>query len=164
MLAPWNVRFEIDYTSDVDDVARMGFNLLANATGGLGLDTGLRLFRERDQDFRDHLWVGDFNIVYELAPTQWIRPRVGVGVNYMADRWGAEAGLNLTVGADLFTGPITFTGELDLGTLGDSDLLHGKLTAGFRSSDHVEWYAGYDYLDIGGIEFQGVVAGLRFRF
>lgn len=164
LLPPWHIRIGIDYASDVDDVSRMGFDLLANATAGLGVDTGLRLFREQGADFRDHLWIGDFNIVYELVPTEWIRPRVGAGINWLADGYGAEAGLNLTFGADLLLGPLTMTGEADFGTLGDADLIHGRLTAGLRQGHNVEWFAGYDYVDIGGVEIQGMVGGLRFRF
>ena len=162
--SPLQVRFEIDYAGDEADVDRTGFGLLLNATGGIGIDTGVRIFRESGTDFRDHLWLGDFNIVYELYPTTFMRTRAGLGFNWMADGYGGEAGLNLTVGTELFAGPIIFSGEIDAGTLGDTDLLHGRLTASLRQGEHMEWFAGYDYLDIGGTEIRGVVGGLRFRF
>lgn len=163
-LDPFQVRFEIDYASDEDDVDRMGFGLLMHATGGLGIETGVRLFREEAADFRDHLWIGDFNVVYELSATKYVRTRAGVGLNWLADRYGAAAGLNLTAGTDVFAGPVTFSGELDFGTMGDADVLHGRITAAVRLQEHAEWFAGYDYLDIGGVEIHGVLAGLRFRF
>jgi len=163
-LPPFQIRFEIDYAGDEADVSRSGFGLLLNATGGLGIDTGVRMFNERDADFRDHLWMGDFNLVYELFPTKYSRTRAGVGVNWLADRYGSEGGFNLTLGTDLFAGPITFTGEVDLGTLGDADLFHGRLTAAIQPGAHLEWFAGYDYLDVGGTEIRGVVGGVRFRF
>ena len=163
-LADFNLRFEIDSASDEDDVNRSGFGLLFNATGGLGIDTGVRIFREQDADFRDHMWIGDFNIVYELFPTEFARTRAGVGFNWLADRYGSEGGLNLTLGSDLFAGPLVFSGEADLGTLGDADLFHGRLTVAARPGQHLEIFAGYDYLDIGGIEIKGVVGGIRFRF
>lgn len=161
---PWYVRFGMDYASDIDDVSRFGFDLLANATGGLGVDTGARLFRERGQDYRDHLWIGDFNIVYELMPTDWLRPRAGIGVNWLADGYGADAGLNLTCGADALFGPVTLAGEFDFGTLGSADLIHWRATAGLMQNEALEWFAGYDHLDVGGVEIRGVVAGLRVRF
>ena len=164
VLEPIQVRFEIDYATDEADVDRTGFGLLFNATGGIGVDTSVRIFRERDADFRDHLWLGDVNLVYELFPTKFFRTRAGVGANFLADSWGAEAGLNLTVGSELFAGPLLFSGEMDLGTLGDADLFHGRLTAAIRQGDHVEWFAGYDYLDVGGTEIRGVVGGIRFRY
>lgn len=160
---PFQVRFEIDYAGD-EDVDRSGFGLLMNATGGLGMDTGVRIFRESGADYRDHLWLGDFNIVYELFPTKCMRTRAGVGVNWLSDNWGGEVGFNMTLGTELFTEHVILSGEIDLGTLGDTDLFHGRLTASWRHSDHLEWFAGYDYLDIGGTEIRGVVGGLRFRF
>jgi hypothetical protein len=164
LLPPWHARFGIDYASDVDDVSRFGFDLLANATAGLGIDSGVRLFREQGDDFRDQLWIGDLNLVYELMPTEWIRPRAGIGFNWLADSYGAEAGLNLTVGADLLAGPLVITGEGDFGTLGDADLIHARVTAGWRQNQSLEWFAGYDHLDIGGVPIRGLVGGLRFRF
>jgi hypothetical protein len=35
---------------------------------------------------------------------------------------------------------------------------------GIMQGEHLEWFAGYDHLDIGGVQFRGVLAGLRFRF
>ncbi len=163
-LPPFQIRFEIDYAADEADVSRSGFGLLLNATGGLGIDTGVRMFQERDADFRDHLWMGDFNVVYELFPTQFSRTRAGIGLNWLADRYGSEGGFNMTLGTDLFAGPMTFTGEVDLGNLGEADLFHGRLTAAIRQGENLEWFAGYDYLDVGGTEIRGVVGGMRFRF
>lgn len=161
---PYHIRFEIDYAGDEADVSRMGFGLLANVTRGLGIDTGVRLFRERDTDFRDHLWLGDFNLTYELAASELMRMRAGIGVNFLADWYGSDAGLNLTMGTDIFLGPVTLTGEVDLGALGDTDLFHGRASAAWRCDQHVEAFVGYDYVDIGGVEFAGVLAGLRFRY
>jgi len=161
---PFQMRFEIDYAGDEANVNRAGFGLLANVTGGLGIETGARKFWERDGDERDHMWIGDFNVVYELFPTEYVRTRAGIGVNWLSDSWGAEAGLNLTLGTELFAGPIIFSGEADLGTVGDAELFHGRLTASIRRGDHMDWFAGYDFLDIGGVEIRGVVAGVRFRF
>lgn len=164
MMAPLNVRFEVDYATDEADVDRTGFGFLINATGGLGVDSGLRIYREADGDFRDHIWLGDLNVVYELFPTEFVRTRAGLGINWLADKYGAECGLNLTLGTDLFAGPIVLSGEVDLGTLGDADLFHGRLTAAVRPGEHLEWFAGYDFVDIGGTEIRGFVGGLRFRF
>jgi hypothetical protein len=148
-----------------DDLSQFGFDFLANATAGFGIDTDVRMLREHGVGFRDHLWLGDVNIVYELFPSEYVRPRVGVGVNWLADNYGGEAGLNLTVGADVqLLSRLTLTGEADFGTLGDSDFFHANATVGLQQSENVEWYAGYDYLDIGGVQIESLVGGLRFRF
>ncbi len=166
MLKPWNVRLGIEYVGDTDDnLFQFGFDFLANATAGFGVDTDIRMLREHGVDFRDHLWLGDVNIVYELFPSEYVRPRVGIGVNWLADSYGSEAGLNLTVGADVqLLSRLSLTGEADFGTLGDSDFFHANATVGLQQSENVEWYAGYDYIDIGGLEIASIVGGLRFRF
>lgn len=161
---PWNVRFGAEYGTDTDDLSRFGFDFVATQLGGPGLDTSLRVLRESGDGFRDHLWLGDFNVMWDLFPTDRLRTRAGVGFNWLSDQYGSEAGLNLTLATELrITKRILMTGEVDFGNLGDADLIHSRVTAGFQHGP-VEWYAGYDHLDIGGIEIQGVIGGLRFRF
>lgn len=162
---PWHVRFGMEYGSDTDDLSQFGFDLLANKTAGFGIDTSVRMHRERGYDFRDHLWLGDFNIVYELFPTKNIRPRAGIGVNWLADNFGGEAGLNLTFGVDATVWEkLKLTGELDYGTLGDADFLHARATVGYAVTENVEWFAGYDHIDISGVDIDGIITGMRFRF
>ena len=162
--APWQFRFGAEFGTNTNEISQVGFDFLANRHAGFGIDTELKLFQERDGNYRDHLWVGDFNIVYELFPTDRVRPRAGIGVNWLADHEGYEAGLNLTLGADLkLTEHFMLSGETDFGTLGNADNFHGRVTVGFTRGP-VEWFAGYDHRDIGGVELQGLLAGLRFRF
>jgi hypothetical protein len=166
MLKPWNVRLGIEYFGAADDnLSQFGFDFLANATAGFGIDTDIRMLREQGMGFRDHLWLGDVNLVYELFPSEYVRPRVGIGLNWLTDSYGSEAGLNLTVGADVqLLSRVVLTGEGDFGTLGDSDFFHVNATIGLQQSENVEWYAGYDYIDIGGVRIESIVGGLRFRF
>ena len=162
---PWNLRLGLEYGSDTDDLSQFGFDFLANKTGGFGVETSLRMHRERAHDFRDHLWIGDVNLVYELFPSERIRPRVGIGVNWLADNYGGEAGLNLTLGVDLTLWErMKVTGELDHGTLGEADFSHSRATVGYALTEQVEWFAGYDHLEIGGFEIDGILTGMRFRF
>ena len=56
------------------------------------------------------------------------------------------------------------SGALDFGTLGDADLFHGSATIGIMQTGHLEWFAGYNHLDVGGVRIRGVVGGMRFRF
>ena len=162
--APWQVRFGAEFGTNTNEISQVGFGFLANRYAGFGIDTELKLFQERDGNYRNHLWLGDFNIVYELFPTDRIRPRAGIGINWLADHEGHEAGINLTLGADLkLTEHFMLSAETDFGTLGNVDNFHGRITVGFTRGP-VEWFAGYDHRDIGGVELQGLLAGLRFRF
>ena len=162
---PWNLRLGLEYGSDTDDLSQFGFDFLANKTGGFGIETSLRMHRESAPDFRDHLWIGDVNLVYEIFPSERIRPRVGIGMNWLADDYGGEAGLNLTLGVDLSLWErLKVTGELDYGTLGEADFSHSRATVGYALTEKVEWFAGYDHLEIGGFEIDGILTGMRFRF
>ena len=162
---PWHARFGIQYGIDTDDLSHFGFKLLANRHGGIGVDADARILRESGVSFRDHLWLGDFNIVYELFPSASVRPRAGIGVTWLADRIGGEAGLNLTIGTDVkITRNVFFATEADFGSLGDADFFHAQATLGILQNESVEWYVGYDHLDIGGVRIKSGIAGLRFHF
>ncbi len=103
-------------------------------------------------------------IVYELIHTPAVRMNAGVGVNWLADAIGAEAGVNLTGGIEWRVTENWFsTGNLDVGTLGASELLHGRATIG-RQFEQFEWFLGFDYYSLGSEEIRGAMAGLQFRF
>ena len=165
-IAPWNARLGLAYLGDVEStVNRLGIDMLANVTGSFGIDTDVTLLRESIGDISDWMWLGDFNIVYELFPSEVVRPRIGIGVNWLSDQYGSDGGLNITAGADWQLGPrLTMTAEADFGTIGAADYIHGNATIGFRHSSHVEWYGGYDWLEIGGVPIHGLTGGIRFRF
>ena len=165
IIHPWHARFGIDYGFRDADVSRFGFDFRANASGGLGIDLGIRQLRESSPAVRDHLWLGDFNVTSELFPTEQIRPRAGIGISWLGDRDNTEAGFNLTVGCDIYLSEFwVVSGEVDFGTLGSADISHSRVTLGFMPGEHAEWYVGYDHLNIGGIEIGSAVTGLGFRF
>ena len=59
---------------------------------------------------------------------------------------------------------LQLTGEVDYGAIGDADLFHARATVGYGLSDHLEWFAGYDQLNVGSVVIDGLVTGIRFRF
>ena len=147
-----------------DDMTLAGVSLLAQVPGAIGLDLGVKTWRENSTTYRDHLWIGDANVVYEFANHQDLRARLGVGVNWLNDQWGSESGLNLTAGVDIrLTERLLLALEGDVGTLGASDFLHSQISLS-RRFEKSELVLGYDYYDIGGVELQGVFGGLQFRF
>jgi hypothetical protein len=161
---PWTVRVDTEYASNLGQLSRFGLNGLAQAPQGLGIDFGVRLNWEQDLGIRDQLWLGDVNLMFEWSRTERFSFRAGIGLNWLADVYGAETGLNLTVGSDWFVAPkLVLVGELDVGTLGAASLFHGRLTAGYRL-ERAELFAGYDRLDIGGVGIDSLVSGVRFRF
>jgi len=160
----WTGRVTGFYGSNFDDLTHGSLAALLQAPGFLGLDTSVNMFRENGTSFRDHLWLGDVNIVYEAINSDDLRARVGVGINWLGDYYGGEAGANLTFGLDWqINDNWVLTGETDLGNIGDTDLFHAQLSLG-RRFDRAEWTTGYDHYDVGGVTMGGLFTGLRFRF
>ena len=162
-LNDWFSRVTVQGGSDFDGLGQGGIGLLLQPTNSLGLEASATLFRESSTAFRDHLWLGDVNLLFEPVSGD-VRFRFGIGLNWLGDAYGGEAGFNLTTGTDIrLSNRWLLTGEIDYGTLGDSDVFHSQVTLGATFGNR-ELFAGYNYYDIGGAELDGVIFGLRFRF
>ncbi len=160
----WSKRLSATYGSDFDEIAQGYFGLLLQSPGGFGLDSSVMMLRENSATFRDHLWIGDVNLVYEVINSSDFRARIGVGINWLGDSYGGDSGANLTSGFDWQLSPKwILTGETDFGNLGDSDLFRGELSIG-RQFNNAEWTTGYRHTDIGGTSLGSVFTGFRFRF
>jgi hypothetical protein len=160
----WSGRLSSTYGYDFEEITQGYFGLLLQSPGGFGLDTSVMMFRENGGTFRDHLWMGDVNLVYEVINSGDFRARMGVGINWLGDQYGGESGFNLTTGFDWQLSPEwVLTGETDFGNLGDSDLFRGELSIG-RQIGNAEWATGYRHSDIGGTSLGSVFTGFRFRF
>ncbi|QDT09183.1 hypothetical protein [Planctomycetes bacterium K23_9] len=161
-LDAWSHRVTLFGGTDFDDLEQAQFAWLAQQPGGLGLDLSAMMFREEDGHFRDSLWIGDANLMVEPV-TGALRTRFGLGMNWLGDREGFEAGVNFTAGFDLHLDPLVVSGEVDLGTLGTADYSHCQLTLGCQV-ESVEWFAGYNRYEIGGTTLDGMIYGVRLRF
>ena len=150
--------------SDFDNITAGGIGLNLQVPGSIGLDGSVVTLRESVDDIRNHLWIGDVNLVYELLTAGNLRGRVGIGVNWLNDALGTEAGVNLTASFDLrLTNRLLLAAEGDLGNLGDADFFHGRVNFAFRF-DACEWLLGLDHFNVGGAEVNNVFTGLQFRF
>ncbi len=160
----WSLRLSAFYGHDLEDLSQANVSALWQCPGCLGIETSVTTFRESWAQQRDHLWLGDVNLVFETLHIGATRFRIGFGVNWLADTIGAEAGLNLTAGFDMPLGPRwILTGEADIGNLGAADFWHGQLTVG-RQFLHTEWMLGLGHYNIGGEQLHSVFTGVRFRF
>lgn len=150
--------------SDFDGITSGGMGLNLQSLGGIGLDGSIMTLRESTESYRDHLWIGDANLVCEVVSGSDIRGRVGLGVNWLSDSWGAEAGFNLTAGVDFrLTDRAILSAEGDVGNLGDADFFHGRVNLA-RRFETCEWMLGVDHYNIGGAEVNSFFTGLLFRF
>jgi hypothetical protein len=161
----WGVRVSAIGATDFDDIVQGSLGMLLQAPNGPGIDTSVTMIRESGMTFRDHLFLGDVNLVYEPIFQDNFRLRIGIGVNWLGDSYGGDAGFNITSGFDLkLTQRAIATGEIDFGSIGDTDITHARIAIGRKINTTTEWVVGYDHLDIGGVTIGSAFTGLQFRF
>lgn len=158
----WAVRGRAEYGTDFHHLDWVGGHLLAETYTRLGFDTDFRHIREDVPPGRfDSLWLGDANVVFRFAQSEYLVMRTGLGVNWLSDPKDTNTGFNFTYGGDFFPiRPWIFSGEIDLGTLGHATLVHFRTTLGVNLGP-AEAYLGYDFYDIGPTQIAGLVAGIR---
>ncbi|MCA9266897.1 MAG: hypothetical protein KDA41_00425, partial [Planctomycetales bacterium] len=130
-----------------------------------GVDASFNLWSEElPAGGHDELWTGDCNLVFRFAQSPAVQMRSGLGLNWLADSTGEEVGVNFTYAVDLYPGdPWVISSELDLGSLGRTSLVHWRGVVGVQLR-RSEFFAGYDYTSVGGVELSGLVAGVRTSF
>lgn len=162
---PWlgAVRFELG--SDFDGLSRQGLSAQVEGSMGWCLDFHWDAYRESlPEGGYDELHIGDLNAMYRVVETDHSLIRVGLGVNWLGDAVETNAGVNFTVKADFAPcRPFVFSTELDMGRVGEAEMLHGAATLGV-TTDRLELFGGYDYRRIGEAELQGPMVGLRLWF
>ena len=88
----------------------------------------------------------------------------GLGLNVLDDRFRTHYGFNFTYGADIFpVKPLVVSLSMDAGNVGHAGLFRARGTVGVLYRG-LELFTGYDYLNIGGVDLQGPLAGLRLWF
>lgn len=156
-------RFTSEYANDFSGLQRYGGRIQLDTTSRFGLDTEWNHWREEVTDGTDTLWTGDANLIFRFAQSEHAQFYTGLGLNWLGGEQG-DVGFNFTYGVDLFPiEPIIFRSVLDMGTLGDADLYHGKTTIGV-SFRNFEVFTGYDILHIGDSNLHGLIAGLTLWF
>ena len=144
-----------------DDLDWIGGRVQLDTTSRWGLESDFRYVREDLDAGRDSLWLGDANVLFRFAQSESIQFRTGLGMNFLSDTVGSDFGFNFTYAFDCQpVRPLTFSAELDLGTLGHASVVHVRTTAGV-SWGVSEAYLGYDLYDIGSTQIQGLVAGVQ---
>lgn len=157
-------RLQIFGATDFDDLQRYQFRLLAEQTNRFGVDTETGLLRQTVPGGHDELWLGDFNLTYRFAQSEHVQFRAGIGANWLADSVRGDAGFNFTYQVDVFPRePWTASALIDVGTLGDATLFHGRGTVGVMVRQW-EIFTGYDYLRIGDFDTHGLLGGLTLHF
>jgi hypothetical protein len=102
--------------------------------------------------------------MYRFAQNENWQFRAGLGMNWLADRYGSDQGFNSTYTIDWFPeDPWMYSGSLDLGTLGDATLVHLRNTIGVTREG---WgiFTGHDYFRIGHVSTSTWINGIEFRY
>ena len=164
-LRRWSGRFSADYGSEFNDLERTTGRLVFNTASRFGLDTEMNYFDEQlPGNTRDHLWLGDANVVYRFAQSNWSEWRIGLGMNWLDDRQRTDYGFNFTYGVDLYPRRPWITSlDIDWGTLGNTGLFRLRTTTGVVFWG-LETYVGYEYLDIGRTQTNSLLCGVRVWF
>ncbi|MAT70636.1 MAG: hypothetical protein CMJ58_14055 [Planctomycetaceae bacterium] len=155
-------RGQVDYGTNFDDVQSVNSKLQIDlprlrATIDASVDN---FFEDLADGGRDHLVLGDANLVFRFAQNERMAWRSGLGVNWLGDSH-TDLGFNFTYGVDVLPRePFVFSTEIDLGTLGHSHLFRSRTTLGAQWRD-LEVYAGYEYLDLRGADLSQMLFGVR---
>ena len=170
MIDPWiptepfayTIQVRSEYADDFDSISRMGTHILFDTTTRFGIDSEVNYWRESlGAGLHDDLWTGDINAVFRFAQTERMQMRTGIGLNWLADDIGSDFGFNFTYHGDFFpVDPWIISAEVDLGSLGDETLIHGRITTGLHWH-RAEIFVGYDYYKVDQTELSGLISGLR---
>jgi hypothetical protein len=158
-------RFDADYVANFDRLDNFGGHLLLETSPRFGLDARANYLEERlSGGGRDELWLGDCNLVYRFAQSDWGEFRTGLGLNWLDDATRADLGFNFIYAADFFPmKPWVVSATLDAGTLGRAALFRFRGTAGVMIN-RFELYTGYEYSDIERTHWNGLVGGVSVWF
>lgn len=163
-LRAWQTELAFEYADNLDDLDRYGAHFRLSTTSRIDVETNWNTLEEETSSGRDHVTVGDVDLLYRFAQSEKLQFRSGLGANWFDDHQGAVAGFNFRYGADYFPcRPWHFAALFDLGELGKAGLVHVRSTAGITYA-RWELFTGYDYRKIGSVHFGGPVAGVQFRF
>lgn len=173
MIDPWvpsepftySLQTRAEFADNFSGISRIGTHLLFDTTTRFGIESEVNHWRESlGIGQHDDLWTGDANLVFRFAQSEWMQMRTGLGMNWLADDIGTDLGFNFTYQGDFFPAdPWIISAELDLGSLGDETLVHGRVTTGLHWH-RAEVFIGYDYYKIDRTELSGFVSGLRLWF
>ncbi len=161
----FGARLSGGYGATFQDLQSVDSELLIDTFFRVGLEMDQRwIVEDQSGPSNDSLWLGDANLFFRLSNRPEVEIRFGVGFNYLSDRVQSDFGPNFTAGLDWFPGrPLLFSAEIDVGTLGQANLIHVRTTGGLIKR-RFEPYIGFDYVDIESFEMTSLISGLRIWF
>lgn len=131
----------------------------------LELDSEWRLYKEDNQDEPPNsAAIGNAHLAYRFAQNEYMQFRTGVGYQQWIDDEGSEYGVDLIYGFDAFpASPWIISIDTGFGSLGAAFVARIRATVGVNF-DALEFYAGYEHIDINGVALSGPLLGARAWF
>lgn len=161
----WALRANAEYGDNFNDLHYLGGRLLLTSSLRFGLDAKWRYYEEQPQAGGfDSLHLGTTDVTFQLAQTDRIQFRIGLGSNWLSDSQATNFGFNFNYAIDYFPRkPWIVSAEFDAGTLGNTHLFNFRATTGvlWRGLDA---YVGFDYLDIGRFCTGSLIGGVTIWF
>ena len=157
------LRVRGEYIDDGGDLRRLRGNLQLTLASRLAFDGSFSHWTRPPVGI-DDLWTADANLVYVFGLGTPVRLRMGGGANFLESSAESQLGFNSTWAIDIsIRRPWIVSGELDVGTLGDESLFHGRASLNALLG-FLEFYAGYDWFEAGSLQMEGQVAGAGLWF
>ncbi len=161
----WAARLSTEYREPFEHIQVVGGRLLVDTTTRFGVDTQWDYLQEDlAGGHHDQIWSGDCNLVFRFAQGAHAEFRTGLGFNWLDDPQQTDFGFNFTYGFDFFpVRPWVLSTDIDWGTLGKAELFRLRTTVG-AVLHGVEAYTGYEYFDVGRLQLNCLIGGLRIWF
>jgi hypothetical protein len=159
----WSIRLSAENGNDFRGLYRVNGTLVIDTTSRFGLQTSWNYFHEcLDGGGSDETVLGTSNLTFRFAQKEWVQMHAGMGFRLLNDRTETRAGFNFLYGADFFpVKPLVLSASVNLGNLDSAFVVQARGTAGIALK-RCEPFVGYEFLRIGSVNLQGLVAGVRF--
>jgi hypothetical protein len=164
-LKTWAVRLTLENGNDFDGVNRLAGQLKFDHESRWGILSTWNYYHENlGGGQTDDSLFGSTNVTFRFAQNQNANMYTGLGLNVLTGRQQTNFGVNITYGGDWYPiDPVIVSAQIDVGTLSDAWLFHGRTSVG-AIFHGCEFFVGYDFLRIGSTNVQGPMAGVRFWF
>jgi hypothetical protein len=164
-LQPWSASLQIENGNDFNGLNRLGVRGVFDTSTRFGVRSNWDWYQENLGNGRtDETVLGDTELTFRFAQSDWLRMYAGAGFRAMEDRQTDRWGFNFTYGADIFpVWPLIISTSVDLGDLGEAFVVEARGTAGWGWRNG-ELFFGYDFRRIGTVNLQGLLGGFRLWF
>ncbi len=157
----WKADLGLENGNDFHGLNRTGLTFLVDTSSRVGFCGRLDYYRELgSQD----LFLGVSDLTLRFAQNETTQFRVGLGVRFWADENGGESGLDFLYAGDFQLGkPVLLTLEFHAGSLGDAWALEERGVLGVQQGAF-RFQAGYQHLNVGGVDLYGPFLGAGISF